>query len=62
MMMKKKPKHKSRIEDYHCPKCGMSVFKPRDSWRSWVPDAKPNEPVVMCSDMGHWIGKLSECK
>jgi hypothetical protein len=44
-----------------CPQCGADVFLPVSAWRSNVPDAKDDDVVVMCSDMGHWIGTLKEC-
>ena len=45
----------------YCPKCGSTeVFVPPPAWRSKVPLAKKSDTVVMCADMGHWIGTLQE--
>ena len=42
-------------EKAKCPKCGRKVFIPAHGWR------KDYDIQVMCSDMGHWVGQLSEC-
>ena len=45
----------------YCPKCGLAeVFEPKPAWTSKVPHAKKSDTVVMCMDMGHWIGTLKE--
>jgi hypothetical protein len=42
-------------EKAKCPQCGRRVFIPLKGWRNNY------DFEVMCSDMGHWVGKLSEC-
>jgi hypothetical protein len=42
-------------EKAKCPQCGRKVFIPLKGWRDHY------DIDVMCSDMGHWVGKLSEC-
>ena len=39
-----------------CPECGDSVFIPNIGW---IEDMGIE---VICYDMGHWMGKLSDCK
>jgi hypothetical protein len=46
----------ARIAAAKCPSCGDGVF-PSTLW------GKGNllDPPVVCRDMGHWVGLLSEC-
>jgi len=42
-------------ENARCPKCGDEVFFPSMG-------EKEADPIMWCKDMGHWVGRLSECK
>ena len=46
------------IEEARCPKCGDGVF-----FSTLCFKGKPSllNPPVLCRDMGHWGGFLSEC-
>ena len=37
-----------------CPECGEDVCFPSVS-------LKGKDPIMWCTDMGHWAGRLSEC-
>ena len=43
-----------------CPECGRVVVKPRMTVSG--SDNSGPDPDVWCSDMGHWAGRLSECR
>lgn len=48
------------IEKARCPECGNKVFVPMIGWqRSNV--ATPENPFVLCGEMGHWGGLYSKC-
>ena len=50
------------VGDSKCPACGDFVILPAKPIRdSLGGDIGRNNPLVFCSDMGHWKGHLSEC-
>ena len=51
----------NKLKNAKCPKCGDSVFLPSIRWQKYY-NGKVNNPIVMCRDMGHWIGTIDECK
>jgi len=52
-----------KIENAKCPECGDRVFVPKEGIRElYGGDNSKDDPVVYCSDFGHWVGWLSDCK
>jgi len=50
------------IEKARCPRCNEKVILPRKALRDVCGgDNSPEDPLVWCSDMGHWAGYLSDC-
>ena len=54
-------KFMKRVEKARCPECGDRVFVPARGWQKYY-GGTPENPVVICRDMGHWIGTIDECK
>ena len=50
--------HRARFAK--CPTCGKPVFLPTIGSQQ-VYHGSASDPIVFCSDMGHWIGRLSHC-
>lgn len=50
----------SLIDHFRCPKCREKVFIVKKGWQE-VYGAKEDDPIVFCTNMGHWAGYLSEC-
>ena len=50
----------TRVKDARCPYCGGEVYVP--SFASQYVKHTRDNPIVLCKDMGHWLGLLSECK
>jgi len=52
-----------KIENAKCPECGDRVFVPMEGLRElYGGDKSKDDPIVYCSDFGHWVGWLSDCK
>ena len=52
-----------KVEKAKCPSCGFKVILPRKALREdFGGDKSKYNPQVWCSDMGHWIGFLKNCK
>jgi len=53
----------ARFNRARCPKCRDRVFCPGGDWQKFTNGSKApiGDPVVMCRDMGHWLGQLSDC-
>jgi len=52
------PPAQDKIRRAKCPKCGSRVV-----WGPIIqqPDEWRGDPIVWCTDMGHWAGHLREC-
>ena len=48
------------IENARCPSCKNKVFVPMIGWQKSA-NATPENPLMVCGDMGHWWGMYSEC-
>jgi len=46
-----------QVSKARCPECGMEVILSK----ALNPQGFSANPVVICADMGHWGGLLSEC-
>ena len=56
-----------RLEAARCPVCKAKIILPSPAFRSALVAAgslvdSDYDPIVVCSDMGHWVGNLSECR
>jgi hypothetical protein len=50
-----------KVENSRCPSCGDKVFIPKEGFQK-DNGGTEEDPIVFCHEMGHWVGKLSECK
>jgi len=47
-----------RLDRARCPECGRRIIAP--GWQEQK-DGTFYNPYVVCRDMGHWCGYLSDC-
>jgi len=50
-----------RLDNSRCPKCGDEVFIVKKGFQEEYGGTR-EDPIVFCRDMGHWVGRLSDCK